>query len=103
MIKVTVWNENVQENGTKFMPPELLTSTDERAVGFRHFLESNVENIRKIHPNGIHNTLKEMLEEEEDIQVLVIQDSQDADDQENPDADADGPNDDGFLHPDLTA
>ena len=69
MIKVTVWNENVQENGTKFMPPELLTSTDERAVGFRHFLESNVENIRKIHPNGIHNTLKDMLEEEEDIQV----------------------------------
>ena len=62
MIKVTVWNENVQENGLKFMPKELVESTDPRAMGFKAFLEGNVENIRKIHPDGIHMTIKGILE-----------------------------------------
>ena len=72
MIKVTVWNENIQENGTKFMPKELLESTDPRAMGFKAFLEGNVENIRKIHPNGIHNTLKGILEEDEEFVVRTV-------------------------------
>lgn len=44
MIKVTVWNENVQDSQ---------------------------ENVMKVHPNGIHNTLKDILLEEDDIQVRI--------------------------------
>ena len=50
MIKVTVWNEHIQENGLKFMP-ELAANTDPRAEGFKKFLEGNMANIRKIHPD----------------------------------------------------
>ena len=72
MIKVTVWNENVQENGTRFMPPELvakMAGDDAQAKFICEFLEKSAREIKVVHPNGIHNTLKEMLEEEEDIQV----------------------------------
>ena len=72
MIRVTVWNENIQENGTKFMPPELLNSNDERAQFFKKFLEENMADIRKIHPNRIHNTLKGILDEEEDMVVRTV-------------------------------
>ena len=70
MIKVTVWNENIQENGIKFMP-QLQDATDPRALGFKNFLESNMANIRKIHPDGIHMTIKGILEEDPDQEFVV--------------------------------
>lgn len=52
MIKVTVWNEFVQENDEK--RPE------------------NMNAIRKIHPNGIHETLKAIFEEDEELKVRTV-------------------------------
>ena len=75
MIKVTVWNENVQENGTRFMPPELvakMAGDDAQAKFICEFLEKSAREIKVVHPNGIHNTLKDMLEEEEDMVVRTV-------------------------------
>ena len=75
MIKVTIWNENVQEQGIQGMPQEVWDRIDadkERAKFFREFLETSAREIKVVHPNGIHNTLKAILEEEEDIVVRTV-------------------------------
>ncbi len=75
MIRVTVWNENVQEQGVKSLPPELLEKMaggDAQAKFIHDFLEKSAQEIKVVHPNGIHNTLKEILEEEEDITVRTV-------------------------------
>lgn len=69
MIKVTVWNENVQENGLKFA--EIDESIPESKF-IKEFLEKSEREIKVVHPNGIHNTLKDLLSEEEDIQVRTV-------------------------------
>ncbi|HIT06176.1 MAG TPA: ThuA domain-containing protein [Candidatus Scybalocola faecipullorum] len=52
MIKVTVWNEFVQENDESW--PE------------------RRDQMREVHPNGIHETLKAILEEDEELQVRTV-------------------------------
>ena len=75
MIRVTVWNENVQEQGVKALPQELLDridAGDEQAKFIREFLETSAREIQVVHPEGIHNTLKALLSEEEDITVRTV-------------------------------
>jgi len=67
MIKVTVWNEYVQERGMEGIPDYEKLSDDIKA----HYQKS-AENIRKVHPNGIHNTLKDILEEDEELVVRTV-------------------------------
>ena len=67
MIKVTVWNEFVQERGLEAIPNYEQLPQDIK----EHFQKSAVE-IKKVHPNGIHNTLKDMLGEEEDFEVRTV-------------------------------
>ena len=52
MIKVTVWNEFVQENDESW--PE------------------RRDQMREVHPNGIHETLKAIFEEDEELQVRTV-------------------------------
>jgi len=74
MIKVTVWNENMQERGLEGLPAERVEQmkNDPRGKFFMEFLEKSAREIKVVHPEGIHGTLKAMLEEEEDIQVRVV-------------------------------
>lgn len=69
MIKVTVWNENVQENGLKFAPLDL---SDPAVQPFRAFLERSEREIRLVHPAGIHGTLAKLFGEEADMQVRTV-------------------------------
>ena len=69
MIKVTVWNENVQENGLKFAPLDL---SDPAVQPFRAFLERSEREIRLVHPTGIHGTLAKLFGEEADMQVRTV-------------------------------
>ena len=64
MIKVTVWNENVQENGLQFAQ---IDESRPDAQFIREFLEKSAREIKVVHPNGIHNTLKDLLSEESDM------------------------------------
>jgi hypothetical protein len=48
-----------------------IAKTEEEAAGFRAFLEKSAREIKEVHPNGLHNTLKDLFEEEEDFQVRV--------------------------------
>ena len=67
MIKVTVWNEYVQERGAIALPNyETLSEEVKKAW------DDNAVLIRKVHPNGIHNTLKEILMEEDDFEVRTV-------------------------------
>lgn len=69
MIKVTVWNEYVQEQmdsdscaaAKEGMPEEVRTELEKRA-----------KEIREVHNGAIHDTLKGLLEEEEGIEVCHI-------------------------------
>lgn len=70
MIKVTIWNEFVQEQlseetlekfGMSGMPEEYKKKNFDRT-----------EEIKKVHPNGIHQTLKDLIEEDEELQVCHI-------------------------------
>ena len=67
MIKVTVWNEHVQERGLEAIPNYEQLPQDIQ----EHFQKSAVE-IKKIHPNGIHNTLKGIFEEDEEFVVRTV-------------------------------
>lgn len=71
MIRVTVWNENVQERGAVALDG-LFDGDPERAEMFRGFLEKSAAEIRLVHPNGIHGTLKEILDECDDIEVTTV-------------------------------
>lgn len=50
MIKVTVWNEYRQERGTG----------------------ENAAKILAVHPNGIHNTIKDILAEDEEFEIRTV-------------------------------
>ena len=67
MIKVTVWNEHVQERGLAAIPNYEQLPMDIQ----EHFQKSAIE-IKKVHPNGIHNTLKGILEEDEEFVVRTV-------------------------------
>ena len=51
MIKVTVWSEHVQDRGIEAFPPDspLLQNPE-----LREFLEFSAREIKKVHPNGLH-------------------------------------------------
>ena len=66
MIRVTVWNENIQENGLRFANVD---ANDPDSVAFGQWLESNQKNVLAVHPDGIHNTLRQLFCEEEDLIV----------------------------------
>ena len=72
MIKVTVWNENVQEHGLKFMPKALLEDTTPHGQFVREFLEKSAREIKVVHPEGIHGTLKGILEEDPEFVVRTV-------------------------------
>ena len=67
MIKVTVWNEFVQERGLEAIDNYESLPQDIQ----EHFQKSAIE-IKKVHPNGIHNTLKDILLEDEEFQVRTV-------------------------------
>lgn len=70
MIKVTVWNEHVQETMTDEKISQLPWEVDENG---RKWLLENAKKINELHPGGgIHNTLKNLLEEDEEIEVRHI-------------------------------
>ena len=74
MIRITIFYEHVQEMGPAAVPEEeiaKIAKTPEEAAGFRAFLEKSAREIKQVHPNGLHNTLKDLFEEEEDFQVRV--------------------------------
>ena len=68
MIKVTVWNENVQENGLKFAQ---IDESIPESKFFKEFLEKSEREIKVVHPNGIHGTLAALFGEEADMQVRI--------------------------------
>lgn len=68
MIKVTVWNENLQERMEQ-LAPEMYPGEEHKDV--RAYSIQHAKEIALIHPNGIHNTLKDMLEEDSEIQVRI--------------------------------
>ena len=70
MIKVTIWNEYVQEQLDRkrfpFMSHWQCAPEDWVRIG------ENARKIRAIHPEGIHETLRTLLEEDAGIQVRHI-------------------------------
>lgn len=69
MIKVTVWNEYVQEQ-MDVKAGELFPGDD--AAKFREEFIQRAKEIKAIHNGAIHNTLKALLEEDEEIEVRHI-------------------------------
>lgn len=70
MIQVTIWNEFVQEQlGSKSFP--FLSDWQCSPEDWERIRE-NTRRIRTIHPEGIHQTLKALVEEDADIQVRHI-------------------------------
>lgn len=69
MIKVTVWNEYVQETATEEKLNAMPVQLEEQ---HRRFLLENAEKIKELHNGAIHNTLKDLLEEDEEIEVRHI-------------------------------
>ena len=67
MIKVTVWNEYVQERGLDAIPNYEQLPQDIQ----EHFQKSAIA-IKEVHPNGIHNTLKGIFEEDEEFVVRTV-------------------------------
>ena len=69
MIRVTVWNENVQEQGLKNVT---LDTSKPNYEFIKAFLEKSEREIKVVHPNGIHNTLKALFEEDDDVRVRTV-------------------------------
>lgn len=70
MIKVTIWNEFVQEQAdVKLLPFMQEWKLDEE--GRRHMAE-NAQRIRAVHGEGIHATLRDLFNEDPDIEVRHI-------------------------------
>ena len=69
MIKVTVWNEYVQEQMDEKFEELFPGNTDEK---FRKNFAQRAVEIKEIHNGAIHNTLKDMLNEDEAIEVRHI-------------------------------
>ena len=68
MIKVTVWTEHIQDRGIENFAPDdpMIQNKD-----MYNFLDTSAREIKKVHPNGIAATLKDLLEEEDDITVRI--------------------------------
>ncbi len=69
MIKVTIWTEDIQETMTEEKLRFLPFPVDE--AGKEFFLRT-AEKIHEVHPNGMHQTLKDLLEEDSEICVCHI-------------------------------
>lgn len=70
MIRVTIWNENVQERGVVDLPPGIEIPAERLEQVKAHFAEGAKE-IAKVHPNGIHGTLAAILGECEDMEIRI--------------------------------
>lgn len=70
MIRVTVWNENMQENGEAHA--KAIIGDDEQSKMMRNFLIESAREMKKVHPEGIHMTLKALFEEMEDVCVTAV-------------------------------
>ncbi len=69
MIRVTIWNEHFQERGDEIA--RTLENTPENEQK-RAWLIQGTEEIRKVHPNGISETLKSIFAHCEDIVVRTV-------------------------------
>ena len=69
MIRVTIWNEHFQERGDEIA--RTLENTPENEQK-RAWLIQGTEEIRKVHPNGISETLKSIFSDSEDIVVRTV-------------------------------
>ena len=69
MIRVTVWNEYVQEQMD--VKADQLFPGDE-AKDFREHLIANAKKIREVHHGAVHDTLKALLDEDEEIEVRHV-------------------------------
>ena len=70
MIRVTVWNENVQDQmGEKEFEFTKHWLANEEA---RRFVLERTRELREIHPEGIHGTLKRLVEEDEELVVRHV-------------------------------
>lgn len=70
MIKVTIWNEYVQEQ-LDYKRFSFQSGWQCSPADWEHIAE-NARRIRSIHPGGIHETLKALVQEDGDIQVRHI-------------------------------
>lgn len=70
MIKVTVWNEFVQEQMDEQKAMEFFP--DKAQEPLRRWLVEGAKEICNLHSGGIHHTLKALLEEDADIKVCHI-------------------------------
>lgn len=73
MIKVTVWNEYVQESGE--LREDLLPAGGipaEHLAGFRSFVEESSRKIRAVYPMGVTGAVVEHLEKCEDMEVTHV-------------------------------
>lgn len=70
MIKVTIWNEHVEEQ----MDTKEFAFTREwlEHEGARQFVADKARRIREVHPDGIHGTLRSLVEEDEELVVRHI-------------------------------
>lgn len=64
MIRITIWNENIQERGDY----KMFGMPEDNAEG-RAWLEKGVQEIAKVHPNGIHGTLAAYLSQFPEFEV----------------------------------
>lgn len=70
MIKVTVWNEFVQEQFDEAQALKMIPGDDKAEI--RKGMVARTQEILQVHNGAIHNTLKDLLEEDEDIEVRHI-------------------------------
>lgn len=71
MIRVTIWNEYIQERGD-VLGPELFPGDSEEHAAKRNQLRQNAEEIRRVHPRGIHETLKGFLSEDKELEIKTV-------------------------------
>lgn len=70
MIRVTIWNEYVEEQ-MDVKEFEFTRGWLENP-GAREFVADKARAIRAVHPNAIHGTLKELVEQDEELEVRHI-------------------------------
>lgn len=75
MIRVTIWNEHYQDRGEEIA--DSMTPTPENRDHIEH-LRRNGREVLAVHPNGINETLREILAPCEDMEItLSTQDMED--------------------------
>lgn len=70
MIRVTIWNEFIQEQMTGESAKIFFPGADQEAI--REIFVANAQQIRDIHHGGIQYTLKGLVEEDVELQVCHI-------------------------------